>query len=128
MKEHIMLADSEWLLMQIIWEKQPCTYRQICDAACEPNGWTRYVVSSYLKRMEAKGVIRIEDAKPVKLYYPLLDRSEAIRTETDDVLKRVYNGDLLLMVQSAVHGQRLSDEEYAALARLLQAEREDKNA
>ena len=127
MKEHITLANSEWLLMQIIWEKQPCTYRQICDAACGPNGWTRYVVSSYLKRMEAKHVIRIEDAKPVKLYYPLLDKAEAIRTETEDVLNRVYNGDLLLMVQSAVHAQSLSNEEYTELVRLLQAGREHEN-
>ena len=109
MKERITLSDVEWRLMQIVWENPPRTYRQICDAACEANGWTRYVVSSYLKRMEAKGALRVEDAKPVKLYYPLLDRQQAISAETEDVLSRVYNGNILLMVQSAVRTQDLSD-------------------
>lgn len=123
MKERISLADSEWRLMQIIWDKAPVTYRQICDAACEPNGWTRHVVISYLKRMEAKGAIRVEDAKPVKLYYPLLERSEAINAETKDVLNRVYNGNILLMVQAATRARALSEAERAELEALLVAGR-----
>ena len=123
MKERISLADSEWRLMQIIWGKAPCTFRQICDAACAPYGWTKHVVVSYLKRMEAKGAIRVENAKPVKLYYPLLDREETICAETGDVLHRVYNGSLVLMVQSAARYRGLSEKEIAELERLLRAGR-----
>ncbi|HWS28520.1 MAG TPA: BlaI/MecI/CopY family transcriptional regulator, partial [Clostridia bacterium] len=124
MSERVPLADSEWRLMQIIWEKAPCTFRQICDAACKPYSWTKYVVVSYLKRMEAKGAIRVKDAKPVKLYYPLLDREEAICTETEDVLDRVYNGDFLLMVQSAARARGLSEKEISELEQLLRTGRE----
>jgi len=124
MKEHTALAATEWRLMQIIWEKSPCTYRQICDAACEPYGWSKHAVISYLKRMEAKGAIRVEDAKPVKLYYPLLDKARAINAETEDVLDRVYNGSLLLMIQSAASARGLTERELDELERLLGAGRE----
>lgn len=124
MRERVSLSDAEWRLMQIVWEDPPRTYRQICNAACESNGWTRYVVSSYLKRMEAKGALRVEDASPVKLYHPLLDRQQAISAETEDVLDRVYNGNILLMVQSAVRAQELSDKEMRELEKLLHAGRE----
>ncbi|HOG00693.1 MAG TPA: BlaI/MecI/CopY family transcriptional regulator [Clostridia bacterium] len=119
MNDHIALADSEWRLMQIVWEKAPCTFRQICDAACPAYGWTKHAVISYLKRMEAKGAIRAEDAKPVRLYVPLLDRGEAVREETEDVLARVYNGNVLLMMQSAARAKELTDAELDALERLL---------
>lgn len=124
MKERIPLADSEWRLMQIIWEKSPCTYREICNAACPAYGWTKHAVISFLKRMEVKGAIRVEDAKPVKLYYPLLDKSEAIHLETEDVLDRVYNGNILLMVQSATRARQLTAQELTELERLLEAGRD----
>ncbi len=120
MAEHIQLADTEWRLMQFIWDNVPCTFRQLCDAACAPNGWTKHTVMSYLKRMEAKGAIEIVDVKP-KLYKPLINKDEAICRETENVLKRVYNGNVLLMVQSAARAAgELSDEEMAALRRLLE--------
>ena len=119
MKKKIALADSEWRLMQIIWEKSPCTFRDICDAACEPNGWTKHDVMSYLKRMEAKGAIAVKDAKPVKLYTAILNKEETIEEETEDLLNRVYNGSLLLMVQSAVRGRGMSEEDMESLKALL---------
>ncbi|HWS29591.1 MAG TPA: BlaI/MecI/CopY family transcriptional regulator [Clostridia bacterium] len=125
MKERIGLSDTEWRLMQIIWEKSPRTYREICDAARPAYGWTKHAVISFLKRMEAKGAIRVEDAKPVKLYYPLLDKKEAIHDETREVLDRVYNGDILLMVQAATHAKELTEDETKELERLL---REGKKA
>ena len=126
-KQHIALADSEWRLMQIIWEKAPCTFRQICDAACPTYGWTKHAVISFLKRMEAKGAIRAEEAKPVRRYYPLLDRERAIHAETEDVLERVYNGNILLMVQSAARARSLTEAELAELERLLNAGREEQS-
>lgn len=118
--ERIGLSDTEWRLMQILWERSPLTLRQVCDAARPTYGWTKHAVISFLKRMEAKSAIRVEDARPVKLYYPLLDREEAIHAETEDVLERVYNGNIFLMVQAAAGARELSEEEFAQLARLLQ--------
>ncbi|MEG1811169.1 MAG: BlaI/MecI/CopY family transcriptional regulator [Clostridia bacterium] len=121
MKNRATLADSEWRLMQIIWDNPPRTYRQICDAACADNGWTRHAVISFLKRMETKGAIRVEDANPVKLYYPLLNKNDAICAETEEVLERVYNGNILLMMQSAASARELSDAELLELEALLKA-------
>lgn len=124
MQKRISLADSEWILMQTIWENPGCTFRGICDAVCAPQGWSKHVVSSYLKRMEAKGAILAEEAKPVKRYRPLLDRENALREETEELLSRVYNGSPLLMIQAAVQAKDLSEEELDALELLLKEGRE----
>lgn len=119
MKKTVTLADTEWRLMQIIWDKHPITFREICDMACPAYGWTRHAVISYLKRMEAKGAIAVEDAKPVKLYTPLIDRENTIQAETEAVMARVYNGDPFLMAQAMARQQGLSEVELAQLMALL---------
>ena len=119
MTERVALAATEWRLMQIIWDKHPITFREICDRAQEQGGWSKYAVASFLKRMEGKGAIVSADAEPVKLYSPLLDREDAIEAETADVIERVYNNNPVLMAQAMARQQGLSDEELEQLTALL---------
>lgn len=112
------LSENEWYIMQVLWEKSPSTLREICDALQKKKGWTKHAVSSFLKRMEAKGAIRTEDAK-VKEYYAVWNREAMIEKETHSVLDRVYKGDLLLMVTNAVKQQELTKEEMDELKQLL---------
>lgn len=123
--KRVSLADSEWRLMQILWERGACTLRQLCDAVGPDTGWSKHAVISFLKRMEQKGAIAVEEGRPARHYRPLLDREEALRAETDHVLNRVYNGSPLLMVQNAVSRQPLSPEEREALIALLREGREN---
>ena len=119
MSERTPLAATEWRLMQIIWEKHPITFREICDKAIEQGGWSKYAVASFLKRMESKGAIASEDAEPVKLYRPLIDREDTIGAETAEVVERVYNNNPVLMAQAMARQQGLSDEELEQLTALL---------
>ena len=123
-EDKVKLSDAEWQLMQVLWKSGPCTFKTICNDVKE-TGWTKHAIISFLKRMEAKNAIRIEDAKPVKRYYPLLDRSQALHQETASLLSRIYNGDLLLMVSSAVKHQALSEDEINALIALLKGSKEN---
>lgn len=113
------LSENEWYIMQVLWEKSPSTLREICDALQQSKGWTKHAVSSFLKRMEAKGAIKSEEAK-VKEYSAVWNREETIGEETHSVLDRVYKGDLLLMVSNAVKQQNLTKEELEELKSLLE--------
>jgi BlaI family penicillinase repressor len=68
----VALADTEWSIMQIIWDSNPITFREICDVIAETKGWSKHSVASYLKRMEKKGAIMSEPSTSVKKYYPIL--------------------------------------------------------
>lgn len=117
---HTGLSENEWYIMQVLWDKSPSTLREICDALNPVKGWTRHAVISFLKRMEGKGAVRVDESGRVKEYYACWDRENTIREETDSVLKRVYGGDLLLMVSNAVKGQVLTPEDKKELMRLLE--------
>lgn len=123
MKQTVSLSDSEWIIMQEIWKRGEATFREICDGVADRE-WSKPAVAAFLKRMEAKGAIASEDARPVKRYRPLLKKETAVRRETKEILGRVYGGDVALLAQSLVGSRALSDDEMAELIALLQKGRE----
>ena len=123
MKQTVSLSDSEWIIMQEIWKRGVATFREICDGVADRE-WSKPAVAAFLKRMEAKGAIVSEDARPVKRYRPLLKKETAVRRETKEILGRVYGGDVALLAQSLVGSRALSDDEMAELIALLQKGRE----
>ena len=114
------LSDAEWKIMRLLWERSPLSCRQIEDTLKEETGWTRHDIFSFLKRMEAKGALRKEDANP-QLYYPLLDYNEAVTGETRSFVGKLWNGNLGLMVSTMIKNEQLDEEEIDELLKALQA-------
>lgn len=125
MKQSISLSDSEWIIMQEIWKGGKATFREICDGVAA-QGWSKPAVAAFLKRMENKGAISCEEAKPVKIYHPLLKKETMVRRETKQILGRVYGGDVALLAQSLVRSEALDDDEMEELITLLKKGREEK--
>lgn len=119
MKYNSGLSENEWYIMQVLWEKSSASLREICDALKESKGWTKHAISSFLKRMQEKGAIFVDESGKVKNYIPLWNKEETILEETQSIMERVYKGDLLLMVSNAVKEQKLTKEEIEELKNML---------
>ena len=111
----IRLSDSEWLLMNALWDHSPRTITQLVEQLREDTGWSKHTVITMLSRLEAKGAVRHEEGERAKQFYPILDRAATQRQETRSFLSRLYGGSLKLMVNTLVGDTRLSDEDLAAL-------------
>lgn len=123
MEHSVSLSHSEWLIMQEIWKRGTATFREICDGVAAQN-WSKPAVAAFLKRMEKKGAISCEEAKPVKLYRPLIQKEAAVQEETRQILDRVYGGDVALLAQSLVSSEALDSAEVEELITLLRKGRE----
>ena len=119
MKYNSGLSENEWYIMQGLWEKSSASLREICDALKESKGWTKHAISSFLKRMQEKGAISIDESGKVKNYVAVWNKEETISEETQSIMERVYKGDLLLMVSNAVKEQKLTKEEIEELKNML---------
>ena len=115
----IHLSDNEWRIMQVLWDGAPRTLRQICDAVRSDAGWTKHAVISFLKRLQAKGAVRVEEREPARLYYPLIAEKDALGQETRTVLDRVYRGDVALMVSNAVSQKDVTERDIEELMDIL---------
>ena len=49
------ISDSEWKVMEILWEKGTATQSEVMDALTE--GWNKNTVYTFLSRLEHKGLV-----------------------------------------------------------------------
>lgn len=115
----IKLSESEWKVMNLLWEQAPQTMMQITNHFKETTGWTKHTIMTFLRRMEEKGAIHYQDGGRAKLYYPDIEKEEAVLQETEDFLDKVFGGRMGLMLNTMVEKKALSKEEIAELYDIL---------
>ncbi|MBR5247957.1 MAG: BlaI/MecI/CopY family transcriptional regulator [Lachnospiraceae bacterium] len=122
-KESIILQQSEWYIMEKLWEESPRTIVQLYHALEVDPGWSKSTVNTLLGRMVDKGIIYYEDGGKARQYYPKVRREDAAHAETESLLKRVYQGSVSLMMSTLVKKNALSDEEIDELYEILRKAR-----
>ena len=83
--EDIKLTASEWNILNCLWEQNPRTVMQIASELEKTVGWARSTTITTLHRMEAKGLVRCEQAGRGKAYVPLVERERAYIAAWDDM-------------------------------------------
>ena len=121
------LSETEWKLMDELWEEPPKTITQLTRALEEDTGWGKNVIITMLKRLEAKGAVRHEEGERAKQFYPAVSREDTALEETRGCLNRVYSGSLGLMVDAMVNSRSLSDREIEELKGILKKAEEGRN-
>lgn len=118
-KKEINISNSEWLIMEYLWDKAPLTVTQIAKAMEEETGWAKSTTKTLISRMENKGYLRYREGDKAREYYPVIERWEVALSETEDFLSRVFNGSLGLMVNTWVDQNSLSKKEIKELRSIL---------
>ena len=122
-KESIILQQSEWYIMEKLWEEHPRTIVQLYHALEENPGWSKSTVNTLLGRMVDKGIIFYEEGAKARQYYPAIQREDAALAETESLLQRVYQGSVGMMMSTLVKKNALSDEEIEELYEILRKAR-----
>lgn len=116
--ENISLTDVEWRVMRALWALHEPSLGQILTELKDA-GWSKHAVISFIKRLEAKGAVRIDASRRPPRYSARIAQETAQRSQARDALEKVYGGDLMLMVSNAVGAGELSPEEVQALIDIL---------
>lgn len=117
--EQILLSDSEWKIMKLLWEKSPYTLGELAKALERDTGWTRATVFVMLKRLIAKGAVRVDEEAKVHEYYPTIERRDVAPAETESFLNRVYDGSIGLLFTALTERNKLSEKEIDELRQIL---------
>ena len=117
--ENITLSDGEWKLMNKLWEDAPCSLAQLVKSFENDTGWSKSTIFVMLKRLIAKGAVKMDTSEKIQLYIPLIKKDETTTKETRSFLNRIYGGSIGLMVSSLAGQSSLSDKEIAELRSIL---------
>ena len=116
---NISLSSGEWKLMKLMWTKSPRTIGEMVAELSDDTAWTKTTVFVMLKRLIAKGAVRVDDSGRLQQYYPLIEREDASCEETESFLSKVYDGSVGLMVSFLAERNKLSDNDIAALTKII---------
>ena len=114
-----MLTNSEWYVLDCLWERAPQTVTQLVPILKEKVGWAKSTTITTLRRMEEKGLVRCEIVGKAKSYTPAVEREEAVVSETRSFLDRVYRGSVGLMMSTMARRQELTEEDLQELRDIL---------
>lgn len=124
MHKSTALTDSEWQIMQLLWEDAPLTLTQMGKLLKDKTGWTRHTIISLLRRMQTKESITVEDDGKVKRFYPAIAKDDIYLTETKTFLSKLFDGKVGLMLSSMVVNEELKEDEIDELIKILNKSKE----
>lgn len=117
--QDIHMTDSEWYVLDCLWQQSPQTAMELVEALSRRVGWAKSTTLTTLRRMEAKGLLAGETVGRSRRYTPLVDRETATVRETSGFLDRVYRGSVGQMVSTMARRQGLTEEDLAELRAIL---------
>lgn len=124
-KQEVRVTNSEWYVMNCLWEEHPRTLMQIVPILNERVGWSKSTCATMVRRMSEKGLIGFEEKGKTKCFFPIVKKEDVVVQETRDFLQRIYDGSIGMMMSALVRQQDLSKEDIHELQEILKnAERE----
>ena len=127
-KKNIELFDSEWTILKIVWEKQPCAAPTVQEALEKEKGWAYTTVKTIMDRMVKKGLLKTKKIRNLYLYSSVLSESQAQKGEITKTLKRAFNGTITPMMQFLIENDELSENEYKELELLIKNRKREKTS
>ncbi|MBR6119482.1 MAG: BlaI/MecI/CopY family transcriptional regulator [Oscillospiraceae bacterium] len=113
------LSDREWTVLNALWDSGGAGLGELVKRLRPETGWSRNTVLTYLTRMEAKGLVRIDSQAVPHLYRAALDRDACRAQEGRSFLNSVYRGSAGDLIAAFLKQERISPQELERLRKLL---------
>lgn len=119
MKQEIRVTNSEWYVMNCLWEDSPQSLMQIVPLLNERVGWSKSTCATMVRRMTEKGLLGYEEHGKAKYFYPKVKKEDVAIQETRDFLQRIYDGSIGMMMSALLRQDNLSSEDIRELQQIL---------
>lgn len=114
------ISESEWSVMEVLWDSSPRTASDVAKALKEQTGWAENTVRTLLTRLVEKGALKISDeAGSPRLYSPAVKREACVKAESESFLERIFQGAAKPLLVHFAKDARLTPEEVKELKKLL---------
>lgn len=115
--ENVRLFDSELKLMELVWEQEPVSAKQLALLAKERIGWNKNTTYTVIKKLvEKKVVCRSE---PGFICSALVKRKDVQKAETRSLINKLYAGSKKAFFAAFLQDESLSEEELTELREML---------
>lgn len=111
----LRLSESEYRLMDIIWNEEPIGSTELSRLCLEKLGWKKSTSYTMLKRLADKKAIQNHEA----VVTPLIDKDQVIRHESDALLEKSFGGSVPDFFAAFLQDRKLTREEAEKIAEMI---------
>ena len=119
MAKQIRISESEWQVMELLWEKAPQLGSEIVSELAPRHDWSGNTVKTLLNRLVKKGALRFKEEGRAYLYQPAVHQAQCVREESRRFMDRVFGGSAAPLLMHFIEDAELSEDEIKELKRLL---------
>lgn len=116
------LTESEWQIMNALWQGHPATARQIAERLPEDVRWAHTTIKTLLSRLVAKGAVSESKQGNASWYEPAITRDDARRTSLRTLLDQAFDGAVEPFLSFLAGEKSLTPRQRRRLAGVLEAE------
>ena len=113
------LFDSEWKVMEVLWQTGDRTAKELSLALADKIGWNKNTTYTVIKKCIEKGAI--ERREPGFVCHAQISKQQAQKEEAETLVDKVFGGSAELLFASILSDRSLSKEEIARLKALVEA-------
>lgn len=115
----INITESEWKVMEVLWEVSPLTLKEILAKLEGRTLWSTTTVRTLIVRLMDKGAVEADKSTSNFKYSPLIEKEVCQKQETKNFLEKVFNGSRGMLVSALVKESKLSREEREELLKII---------
>ncbi len=114
------ISDSEWIIMESLWDKAPQTASEVARAVRAGTNWAENTVRTLLTRLVEKGALTTgENTSGTRIFRPAVKREVCVRAESKTFLDRVFGGAAKPLLIHFAQNAKLTSAEVRELKKLL---------
>ena len=114
------IAESEWSVMEALWESSPQTASEVTKTLRPTMNWAENTVRTLLMRLVEKGALKTaENASGTRTFLPAVKREDCVRAESESFMQRIFGGAAKPLLVHFAQNSKLTAEEVKELKKLL---------
>jgi len=115
MMDELLLSESEYRLMDVIWKNAPVESGKLVKLCEAELSWKKSTTYTMLRRVMAKGMVRNDDS----LVSVLIPRDRVQRFESERIVSKSFGGSLPSFLTAFLGDRTLTDSEADELIDLI---------
>ena len=119
MARAIQISDSEWDVMEPIWEGGPCTAADVIKRLRPSHDWNHSTIRTMLARLVEKGALEYHVDGSRYIYRAAVSRQQCVRQEVRSFVDKVFGGDVRALLAHFVVDESLDECQIQELRQLL---------
>ena len=109
--------DSEIKLMEIIWEHEPISAKEVSLLADKVIGWNKNTTYTVIKKLIDKGYVKREE--PGFICTSLISKDEVQKSEAKGLVDKLFAGSKKALFSALLEDEELTDDEISELRDLI---------